>query len=67
MRHALHSLRRTMARWGSFIFLLALAPAAPAIQIMGNSAPYLSVGTGVFNMVGAVDSFGHNHPRRLLM
>ncbi len=61
MRHSFRSLRRTMARWGSFILLLSLAPTAQAVQIMGNSAPYVSIGAGAFNLVGAVNAYGYNH------
>jgi len=61
MRHPFLSLRRPMLRSGSLIALLLLAPAAQAVQIMGNSAPYLRVGAGVFNLVGAVNNYGYNH------
>lgn len=61
MRYPFLSLCRPMLRSGSFIALSLLAPAAQAVQIMGNSAPYLSVGAGVFNLVGAVNTYGYNH------
>ncbi|MCE5394332.1 MAG: acyloxyacyl hydrolase [Acidithiobacillus sp.] len=48
-------------RIGILFLVLLAAPGAEAIGILGSTAPYLSVGAGIFNMVGAVNDDGYNH------
>ena len=41
--------------------LFLAASSAWAVTLMPSGAPYLSVGAGAFNLVGAVDDGGYNH------
>lgn len=41
--------------------LFLTAPSAGAVTLMPSGAPYLSVGAGVFNLVGAVNNGGYKH------
>ncbi|MBU2817860.1 acyloxyacyl hydrolase, partial [Acidithiobacillus ferrooxidans] len=43
------------------VTLFSVAPSAWAVTLMPSGAPYLSVGAGAFNLVGAVDDAGYNH------
>lgn len=59
-----HYLFFSVSRWLrvlGLVTLLSAAPSAWAITLMPSGAPYLSVGAGVFNLVGAVDDDGYNH------
>ena len=54
----------TVPQWLPVLGLVTLFSAAPsawAVTLMPSGAPYLSVGAGVFNLVGAVDGGGYNH------
>ena len=54
----------TVPQWLRILGLVTLFSAAPsawAVTLMPSGAPYLSVGAGAFNLVGAVDDAGYNH------
>ena len=47
----------TVIRIGPLVFM---APSTWAVTLMPSGVPYLSVGAGAFNLVGAVDDDGYN-------
>jgi len=44
-----------------YVALVAASPVARAVTLMSSGAPYLNVGIGVFNLVGAVNDDGYDH------
>ena len=59
MRHPFFTLQ--WLRILGLVTLFSVAPSAWAVTLMPSGAPYLSVGAGALNLVGAVDDGGYNH------
>jgi hypothetical protein len=61
MRHTFFFVRFQRLRILCVLTLFLVPHWAGAVTLMPSGAPYLSVGAGVFNLVGAVNDDGYNH------